>query len=75
MEHLVNFKNKQLVSMFDCFIGYLLFRYWHEPSMSNSTFKKEPPRIRTTSFADPAGRDTRPPQVGGGVRISRKCFL
>ena len=51
---------------------YLLFRHWYEPNMSSGFNKKEPPRIRTTSFADPAGRDTRPPQIGGGVRISRK---
>lgn len=38
------------------------------------SFKKaEPPRIRATSFADPAGRDVRPPQVGG-VRTTRKCL-
>uniref|UniRef100_A0A1X7UY68 Protein kinase domain-containing protein n=1 Tax=Amphimedon queenslandica TaxID=400682 RepID=A0A1X7UY68_AMPQE len=38
--------------------------------MSSTFNKKEPPRIRTTSFADPMGRETRPPQVGG-MRVTR----
>ena len=38
--------------------------------MSSAFNKKEPPRLRTQSFADPTA-NSRPPQVGG-VRVTRK---